>query len=153
MHACDAWCATRAAVSASGSSMTQKPATYSSVAVAGPVVARPAVAGPVAASPAPARASTRVASAGAETPAANTIASAIRALKASTAAASASVAEYVLPTAAAWPSSMTLTRNCMASPLLVGGRLLSSRTDRPLRPEAAVPLGHPQMRQFHVYPL
>ncbi|OII07228.1 hypothetical protein BIU89_11515 [Curtobacterium sp. MCBA15_005] len=92
--------------------MTQNPATYSSGS------------GRFVVSTAPPRASTTVASAGAETPAANTIASAIRWLKASTAAASASVAEYVLPTAAAWPSSMTLTRNCMASPLLVGGRLL-----------------------------
>ena len=96
--------------------MTQNPATYSSG--SGRFVVS-AVESAV-----PSRASTTVASAGAETPAANTIASPIRWLKASTAAASASVAEYVLPTAAAWPSSMTLTRNCMASPLLVGGRLL-----------------------------
>lgn len=72
-------------------------------------------------------ASTTVPSAGADTPAANTTASPRRWFSASTAAASAWVADSVRPAAKATPSSMTLTRNCTVTPLLGGRRPLPDR--------------------------
>ncbi|WP_243837113.1 hypothetical protein [Curtobacterium sp. PhB25] len=97
--------------------MTQKPATNSALSATSPgVVSEP-----------PPRASTTVPSAGADTPAANTTASPRRSFRASTAVASAWVADSVRPAATACPSSMTLTRNYMATPLLGGRRLLRDR--------------------------